>query len=182
MQTCKPIFPVVLVALMPLVSGQAWSALVDLTLNVPGSLTYANSYASPSTTPFHDDYRFSVPDASLDSVAIALNLSNLLGIDGLQGRIFSANQNGNPNVLLTGSTTDPLNIAGTTGTAAIISPIDLPAGQYILEISGQVKGLAGGSYSGVLNAAPIPVPAAAILFGSGLLGLLGIARRTRHTA
>ena len=179
MQTLQPPPPLILLVRMSLLSGPAWPALVDLSLSVPGSLTYANSYSSASTTPFFDDYRFSVPDATIDGVAIALNLSNLLGIDGLQGQLFSVNQTGNTGALLAWSTTDHLNIAGTTGTAAIISPIELLAGEYILEISGQVKGLAGGSYSGVLNAAPVPLPPASFLFGAGLLGMLGIARRTR---
>lgn len=39
------------------------------------------------------------------------------------------------------------------------------------------EGYTFGSYSGVLLTAPVPVPAAVWLFGSGLLGLIGVARR-----
>lgn len=44
------------------------------------------------------------------------------------------------------------------------------------------EGYTFGSYSGVLLTAPVPVPAAAWLFGSGLLGLIGVARRKAHMA
>jgi hypothetical protein len=41
------------------------------------------------------------------------------------------------------------------------------------------KKFAGGSVGLVVNPTAIPVPAAIWLFGSGLLGLVGIARRKR---
>ena len=47
----------------------------------------------------------------------------------------------------------------------------------------QTGGFAGTQYflrlEGVVNAAPVPVPAAVWLFGSGLLGLVGVARRKK---
>jgi len=38
---------------------------------------------------------------------------------------------------------------------------------------------AGGNFTFTPGAAPVPIPAAVVLFGSGLIGLIGIARRSR---
>ena len=152
-------------------------------LGVPSSATYGQTYLTPSTTQFYDDYLFSITTATVDDITFTLNLSTLLGIDGLQGRLYMGDAtNITSGVVTSGllqawSTAVPISLAGTTGTAAVISPITLTAGNYILEVRGTVTGLAGGSYAGVLNAAPVPLPAAAWLFGSGLLGLIGAARR-----
>jgi hypothetical protein len=59
----------------------------------------------------------------------------------------------------------------------------LAPGSYVLEIRGNVTGSAGGSYSGVLNLAPapVPLPAALPLLLSGI-GLFGVIRQQhRHT-
>ena len=48
----------------------------------------------------------------------------------------------------------------------------LAAGTYVLEVRGMATGTSGGSYSGTLNVAPVPLPATLPLLLSGL-GLLG---------
>lgn len=55
--------------------------------------------------------------------------------------------------------------------------ISVPPGDYHLHPSG--FGGPGGSYTLTMwgSAAPVPVPAAVYLFGSGLIGLAGLARR-----
>ncbi len=50
--------------------------------------------------------------------------------------------------------------------------------QYI-KVEG-VSGLSGGEIDAFADVAPVPVPAAVWLLGSGLLGLVGIRRRTNH--
>jgi len=61
--------------------------------------------------------------------------------------------------------------------ADLLQPI--PPGDYHLHPAG-LPGLGGGSYTLTMwgtTAAPVPVPAAVYLFGSGLIGLVGLARR-----
>jgi hypothetical protein len=48
-------------------------------------------------------------------------------------------------------------------------------------VSSIVLGLPDGGADFALGAAVVPVPAAVWMFGSGLIGLVGIARRRRHT-
>lgn len=49
------------------------------------------------------------------------------------------------------------------------------SGTYTLNVSGQTSGAGGGVYSVGISA--VPIPAAVILFGTGLIGLIAVARR-----
>lgn len=57
--------------------------------------------------------------------------------------------------------------------------LNLAAGSYSAVVKGNAVGAAGGLYSVAMTAQPsaVPVPTAVWLLGSGLLGLVGIARR-----
>ncbi len=50
-------------------------------------------------------------------------------------------------------------------------------GRYYITVSGNTTGLAGGLYTASLSAAPVPIPPAALLFGSALIGLAGLRRK-----
>ena len=52
-----------------------------------------------------------------------------------------------------------------------------PGTNYYVQVSGVTSGTNGGLYQFSYAMSPVPLPAAAWLFGSGLLGLVGIARR-----
>ncbi len=76
-------------------------------------------------------------------------------------------------------------ISGLSGSIDSWSGLDfttdvLSAGEYTLEVSGTVTGSAGGVYAGTLSA--IPLPAAAWLLGSALLGLTLVSRRQQKNS
>ncbi len=56
---------------------------------------------------------------------------------------------------------------------------NLPDGPYTITVSGLADGLAGGIYTASLRAAPVPIPPAALLFGSALAGLAAFRRRKK---
>lgn len=83
-----------------------------------------------------------------------------------------------------GYRSDSLNYIGHEANPGQLSSItrvfSLAAGQYSLVFGGNPPpGTAGASvgYQATLTTAPVPVPAAVWLFGSGLAGLVGLARR-----
>lgn len=165
-------------------------------LAVPGSSTYGHTFTAPTTTipgsaggfGFYDDFVFTIAGATTNSITSTIDFSGLLQITNLQVRLFNASGNtfpvltapaGCPGVgcTLINAWSSPVSYGPTTGTVAVLPGSLLGAGTYVLEVRGKVVGAAGGSYSGVLNLAPVPVPAAAWLFGSGVVGLLATRRR-----
>ena len=160
---------------------------------LPATDTFGNSFGcqacsssvlvtggSPSNTyNFYDDFEFTVASATIDAVSSTINLKQLLEVDNLQMRVYTAAGNSPPVVTgpvsgLQAGWSTPVNFtAGTeSGEISALSDVMLGAGTYILEVRGDVVGTSGGSYSGNLNLAPVPLPAALPLLLSGL-GLLG---------
>jgi hypothetical protein len=70
---------------------------------------------------------------------------------------------------------------GVSGTSIFSVNTATGAGTPLTNYLGQGLGISYGS-SFVAEAAPIPLPAAVWLFGTGLLGLIGVARRKAYTA
>jgi hypothetical protein len=154
------------------------------------SAFYGDTFTAP-TTPitaspgsawgFYDDFLFSVPTGvSTDSVTSTINLGNL-SISNLEVRLYSESGNsppvlGTPNGTVWSSWSSPISGPGFTGSYSVLDT-DLSAGTYVLEVRGNVTGSSGGSYSGTLNVAPVPLPAALPLLLSGLGMLGGLARR-----
>jgi hypothetical protein len=133
---------------------------------------------------FYDDYVFTVAAATVDSLTSEVDLGSL-SISNLEERVYSVAGNstlpvvGSPAGFQTNWTT-PVSVSGglATGMETVLNPTTLAAGTYVLEIRGDVTGSAGGSYSGVLDLQPVPLPAALPLLLSGL-GLLGGFARKR---
>jgi hypothetical protein len=160
---------------------------------LPASAGYTNTLgASSGDIPgapgfsFYDDYVFTVAAATADSVTTEINLGSL-SVSDLQERIYSTAGNsplpivGTPSGFGTDWTT-PMNFtvgADETGMQTVLSPTTLAAGTYVLEVRGEVTGASGGTYSGVLDLNPVPLPAALplLLSGIGLLG--GLVRKHR---
>jgi hypothetical protein len=155
---------------------------IDFT-HLPASAGYTNTFgASPGDIAgapgfsFYDDYIFTVANATVDSVTSAINLGTL-SLNSLQERVYAVGSNtlpvlAQPQGFQTNWTAPVSFSAGAeTGMLTVLNPTMLSAGTYVLEIRGDVTG-GGGSYSGVLNLNPVPLPAALPLLLSGL-GLLG---------
>jgi hypothetical protein len=160
------------------------------------SYFYGNSYGNltstvytPASGPsaginfeFYDAYVFTISGAAVNSVSSTINLSNIFSIDNLQARLY--NSAGQATLPVLGSPVGGAIEAwsqqvgpGGNITVAVIDEVLLSAGTYVLELRGSVSGSAGGSYSGVLNVAPVPLPAAVWLFGSALAGMTALRRR-----
>jgi hypothetical protein len=168
----------------------------DLTgLMGSASYNYANGFTSQQTTNyattsygFYDDFVFTVGSNQADSITSTISLGSGTGISNLQVRLYDFTANGGAVPLLatpvTGSAFDawstPVSYApGVTGTIAVLNPTTLAAGTYVLEVRGTATGTGGGSYAGVLNVTPVPLPAGLPLLLSGVGALGGLLRRRR---
>jgi hypothetical protein len=129
--------------------------------------------ADPGFT-FYDDFVFTVASSTLDAATFLLNEGSTLAIDNLQMRLYSATGNappvlGNAPAGLQAGWSNPIS---TSGASSNLATTMLSSGTYVLEVRGDVVGTAGGSYAGIIDLQPVPLPAALPLMLSGL-GLLG---------
>jgi hypothetical protein len=151
----------------------------SFTTDQTGSLVGSSGYG------FFDDYAFTISTSSADSVTTTIDLGTTLQISNLSVRIFNTSSY---NIFTEGGQPSYSPIPGEIDSVSedgeqVINTVDLAAGTYVLEVRGIASGSAGGSYAGVLNIAPVPVPATLSLLLSGFaaLGLAGL-RRLRGTA
>jgi hypothetical protein len=130
--------------------------------------------ADPGFT-FYDDYIFSVANSTVDAASFVLNEGRTLAISNLQMRLYEVAGNSPLPVLgdspagLMANWSTPISSNGST---TDLGTTMLTSGTYVLEVRGDVTGTAGGSYAGLIDLQPVPVPAALPLLLSGL-GLLG---------
>ncbi len=154
------------------------------------SLTPFTPPGGSSTYAFYTDFVFTIGANQVDSLTSSINLGTNLAVNGLQARLYSYNAGGTQNLTLpsfqpTGTVWDAwsgaVNLApGLTQQYSVISPTTLGAGTYVLEIRATSVGDTGGSYSGVLNITPVPLPAALPLAMTGLAALTAFVRRRRQ--
>lgn len=137
--------------------------------------------ADPGFT-FYDDYVFTVASSTVDAASFVLNEGTTFSIDNLQMRLYSVSGNSTLPVLgdspagLKAGWSNPISTDGLTSNIATTM---LSAGTYVLEVRGDALGEAGGSYAGIIDLQPVPLPAALplMLSGIGLLG--GLVRKRR---
>ena len=164
------------------VAGQAQAVDINLGNQLPPSqLSIGNTFAS-TVGAFNDNYLFSIPAASTDSITSTISLGSIFGINSLQTALYSGASivSGLPSgTLMATSNLLTFNGTGWTSSSAIINPIMLTAGSYILHVAGNVSGTSGGSYSGILNIASVPEADewALMLAGLGLIGFIANRRK-----
>ncbi len=151
---------------------------------LPTSLTYGNSFTSASSgSTFFDDFIFTIPNGSANSITSSINLGTILGLTDLRARLYTGTTHQTGAVALGtlmeawGTTVNYSPIV--SATTVVLNPVTLDAGTYTLQIKGQVAGSSGGSYAGILNIVPVPEPEtyAMLLAGLGLMAFM--ARRNK---
>ena len=147
------------------------------------SVNYGNSFTAPTSQKFYDDFVFNLlPTSSLSSVTASINLGSFLGINNISARLYQGTGPFNSSTTpLMQAWSTPFNAgSGLTGSTTVISLPSVSANVYTLEIRGDVVGLVGGSYAGVLNVTPlslVPEPNQLPMLLIGAIGILFFVRR-----
>lgn len=140
-----------------------------------------NNLGGHRSVDFTHDYTFSVSHAvSFEANAMNNNLMPWNNIKGLQLKLYQDGPGGSDTLLGQSS----------TGLGSLFEVLGLtyaslsPAADYILRIAGTVERGKIGSYLGSFDVgsyqvSPVPLPGAAIMFGSGLLSLIAVGRQRR---
>lgn len=157
--------------------------------SVPGLYLYGDSINSPDGTGqitgsdingnsagFIDAYFFDIAPAKADAVSATITDGSTISADDLFARLYTLSSNPGGLVLGTPLGTAYNGVVSTSdgSTTVTIGQVMLPAGSYVLEISGTVNGSFAGGYTGSLDLAPVPLPASFPLLLVGLLGCAGL--------
>jgi len=147
--------------------SSAWSATISLGSVGAGDLVGDGVVKIKSPVAFADEWTFTLTDNLIVSISVdandsppSFNISNFLVISDSPLIVFSFQAADNR-----------YSFDGV-----------LPADTYTFDVTGVSSGSIGGSYIGTVGATLVPIPAAAWLFGSALLGLVAVGRRKNAAA
>jgi hypothetical protein len=145
----------------------------------PDVISYGNSFTGPQNQ-FTDWFGFSVLDASYNGISASISFAQVFGIDQLTTQLYSGSITGdhvNVGSFIAAGNSRQTTYGNATQTISVIDPTYV-AGDYLLKISGLTTGEFGGSYAGIANLAPVPLPPTLPLMAAGL-GILALIKRKR---
>lgn len=151
------------------------------------SFSSSNGAALSGADTFYENYAFTIAPSTFVSLSSTLSFGDFFGVNALQARLYR----GDVDTVITGAAGTALvqgwgqsfSAGQSTVTNALIKPLQLSAGSYVLQIRGQVSGDFGGSYSGHIALSPVPEPQTYALLAGGLLAIglmLNRSRRSDH--
>jgi hypothetical protein len=148
-----------------------WGVLAPASIGSYGQTVTATN----DTTTFAHDYLFQLSgDTRIRSVTLNFNAFAPRNIYGLQALLFKSE--GGEDVILastgvgSGSTYETIALA--------YSNLDTFT-DYFIRIIGSVTQGTSGTYAGMYELSPVPLPAAVWLFGSAIFGLAAVGRKRR---
>ncbi len=168
----------------------------DYRLGVDGQYTFSDTFTSQQTITlgtssvgaydFQDSYRFTVGGTASGNVLTAqLGLPPTFDISNLQMRLYDVTAAASMTPTVGGVPAGSVFLTAWTGpqpgaTSVLATFSNIQANHtYLLDIAGIASGTGGGTYVGQLNLVSTPLPAAAWLLLSAVLGLAAMPRRLR---
>jgi hypothetical protein len=171
------------VSITDLTAAASGTYLFDQSFAV-GQGAYAAGTINGNPFGFIDSYVIDVPAAESNASAFSLDLAPSQGLQDLALRLYAYG----PSTYSIGNPTSPAlawssgsNAPGGIGMSSVSLPLgDLAPGLYVLQVAGLETGTAGGSLSGQIGLAPVPVPGTLPLLLGGGFALLGMVFRVRR--
>jgi hypothetical protein len=155
--------------------------------NISETFFHTSVVATNGTVGSRDWYSFNIGQANVRAyfdIDFTTNLNSWIKLYNSAGTQIATNNN---RTAIDTGTTAP--VGSTTSTDSYLSRVLLDPGLYIVSVGQALNGVQSTLTPGQgytmhisLAAAPVPVPAAVWLFGSGFVGLMGLSRMKKTAA